>query len=1043
MILFHKNPDTLIKISDWDWLNSGSGLDAIKQAIIEHGPLEWLINNNSHSISVTGFINLSTDNTTIWIIKNSLGTDWGENGFGYITDQEANGFSRRHYIGLPIIEQIPQPHQVQCLDEDGDGYYWWGLGPKPDSCPQCPEETDCDDSNPALGPYGQDFSCECIYQYNDQPLVITSDTIWDQPVFIDRDIILDSCALTVTSKAHFVENAVLIVKPGSRLIINGGTLTKACDGFWKGVEVWGDTSKYQIPYENQGYMEIENGKIECAEIGVLLGMRDQDSLFEKGGGVLKATNSNFLNNTVDVEFYPYHDYLLGQDKGQQCYFRNCNFVMNDSLINLWPVNAHVILRETDDLKFEGCTFEYVEPYQDFGDHGTGILSYNSSFWLQSRCIDPWVQPCQDKDSCEFINLDYGVRAFNDGQYRHVKIEDTWFYLNEKAVYLSGYTGTDFEYNTLYCFTKAPPPFSKNESYNETIYGLYLDGCTGYTIENNEFYEFSLPFNGYTNTIRSVGIYVRNSGPDANQIYDNVFHNLNLGIAAVGENRGEETGLCIKCNEFYLNIHDVFVHPDTLGEGGKIIGIAEYQGDPNDTTTYGENLAGNTFTIYPMEFSYNYFNDLECEHINYVHHYQSTDPEDPWVRPKYVNDTNHISRIEMYQNFHEENSCPAHSDGYDEMKILFDESENEIALVDQDLLLYTDGGDTDGMNSDVLLSDPEEAMQVRQQLLDESPYLSDTVMHSAISKEDVLPNAMVRDVLTANPQSAKNDKLMDALDDRSTPMPPYMMGQIMQGTSVLGAKEIFEAKKNSNMLNYNRAMYSVMGLYRSDTNLLYPNDSIEYFLLSSETAEANYRLAFEYLRQKRTAAAIDLLNDIPVDFELSEQEAGIHQDYNNFFIVLHQLYTAGSDIYELDSSKIASLEEIWANDRSLANVYARNTLIAAGLVDYTEIIHFPSLFKSVYTEYPPAPDEGEPVDARLELYPNPAEQYFIASYRLAEFLEVPYLLISKANGQHVKMIRLTHTVDQLVVSTAELPAGMYVISVIQGKKIAANERIIIK
>ncbi len=54
------------------------------------------------------------------------------------------------------------------------------------------------------------------------------------------------------------------------------------------------------------------------------------------------------------------------------------------------------------------------------------------------------------------------------------------------------------------------------------------------------------------------------------------------------------------------------------------------------------------------------------------------------------------------------------------------------------------------------------MAIYTELIDKSPYLSDTVVSTAIEKEKVLPGAMIRDVMVANPHTAKNDELINKL-----------------------------------------------------------------------------------------------------------------------------------------------------------------------------------------------------------------------------------------------------------------------------------------
>ena len=60
-----------------------------------------------------------------------------------------------------LISYVYTDDDIRCVDLDGDGYYNWGIGPKPATCPDgCPDENDCDDSDPEFGPY-IDSTGEC------------------------------------------------------------------------------------------------------------------------------------------------------------------------------------------------------------------------------------------------------------------------------------------------------------------------------------------------------------------------------------------------------------------------------------------------------------------------------------------------------------------------------------------------------------------------------------------------------------------------------------------------------------------------------------------------------------------------------------------------------------------------------------------------------------------------------------------------------------------------------------------------------------------
>ena len=130
----------------------------------------------------------------------------------------------------------------------------------------------------------------------------------------DGFVIADGATVTVTGEIRTNENAKTIVKPGGKLIVDGGTITKALhEGQWQGIEVWGVDTLHQFIVDGryqQGYLELKNGAtIENAICAVELW---QPGNYSSEGGIIHATDAVFRNNAKAVHAINYQQYRSGK-----------------------------------------------------------------------------------------------------------------------------------------------------------------------------------------------------------------------------------------------------------------------------------------------------------------------------------------------------------------------------------------------------------------------------------------------------------------------------------------------------------------------------------------------------------------------------------------------------------------------------------------------------------------------------------------------------------------------------------------------------------
>jgi hypothetical protein len=869
---------------------------------------------------------------------------------------------------------------------------------------------------------------EATYDFNENMLEINEDDaediqgledmIWDpsdgfanNTIQFKHGFVLEApLTLTVNNmELQFDQEnqAKIIVKPGAKLILNNSILTNhVCldDAKWVGIEVWGNPNASQEEDENgnyqQGYLELMNGAtIENAQTAVAL--RKEGTWASHGGGIVKAYDANFINNAKSVHFAPYQNMFFREVDGQtlefemlnESRFELCNFEVNENYFDDSEFFKHADIVQVHRIPFIGCNFSVS---------GTESAStYNSAIAAYSAGVN--VDQYDSETPSTFTGFYCGIVSTHDASTNvyYSMVQNSNFINNSVGIRNTGTNNFKIIDNH---FEIGENNGGKGACGWAPGYGVDLRAATGFVIENNSFE----PVQG--NTGDTYGVRIFETHTDGDEIYKNEYSGLSVGNLSDGLNveDGEDPkGLSYLCNENSNNTKDFL-----------ITGIDSEIFINQGSASMG---AGNTFSSTATM----HLENTGTEGFNYYKFGTGPDPTKCTPPPK-VN----------IQNASGANSCPDHYGGSgggigldpigrQATEDEFNEAKTNYNAVESLYASLTDGGNTEGTELTIAAAQPSDTWELRANLLGMSPYLSKEVLIEAADKTDVLPESVLFEILSANPDELKKGELMEHLENKEEPLPDYMIEILKQMAAGTTAKTALLSQmgeyKSLEISKAKEIIHSILIEEELD------HEDLRTWLANLESYNGDRQIISSFIAQGDINSAQALMDLLPELYELNGDALSEHNEWADLMNMHLNWQAEGRNPTDLTEAELAALYNLADNGGTKAKYQARGILEHFYGENYIDCCTPPDGNKSTVTDFSKN-DFAKAMGLSMEAHPNPAKEYTEISYTLPFGVENAILSIFDMSGKLIEQMQLNSPINKLAYNTSRLPAGSYTIEI---------------
>ncbi len=797
-------------------------------------------------------------------------------------------------------------------------------------------------------------------------------------------------------------DAKIVVKQGARLVVNGSEITTLTPAPWQGVQVWGNVNKNQLADANGHYKQgmislLNNAVLSNAKLAVDLQRPGYRSSY---GGIIHATDATFRNNGEAVHFYPYKNIAPNQSElPYNATFENCTFEITANYPGKVPFEQHISLSHDKWVDFAGCTFSLDPNAANVAEFNTAIYSYNAGLITKAYCSAN-VDPCPDNmlQKTTFTGFHTAITSWGNNLYNSsvLNANHTHFYGNAYGIqlYLSNnavITNCDFDLSN-YDFP--------------CLVGVKARESRNFTIEENNF-TGTLPI---THSPETFGVVIDNAQSE-DEVYKNNFNAVTYANFADGENAiCVHQGLSYICNSNNNNYADFF--------NNKWIQTAQGASTLAAGNVFSQS-AHTKWHFYSKDQTIWYFYDEGIP-------YKSPDPNKlhnvilsaapNHTCPSHLNSTPIDVALSPQQAAAVSQTYFNRSGDFEQLETLFNN--------------YKDGGNTPAELQDVRTAQAADMWDLRAQLLNHSPHLSQEVLKEVISRQDILPSAAIFDVLKANPDELRSETLFDYMQAQGDVLPDYMLAVLRSVANGTTYKTALITQMAIAKNDYRRACRQMVlnQMVAEETDMA----SLRLWLGRMKSADADRQIVASYIEEGNFDDALALANMLPQLYNMDAVATAANDAYIDLIELYSTIVADGRDLYEMTATEKAQITQMANADNGIATAQAK--AILRGVYGEKDMDYplCPNPQEEVANPKSPIHIEAIADNTLAEAYgltaecsPNPAQEWTTIYYQLPAHAQGADMYIQDAQGHTLQSIHLQDAQGQYLLDTRAMANGVYI------------------